>query len=273
MSTTPVSEKTSHRLVIFSDLHCGSIYGLCPPDLELVSGNVIKLNPRQQWLWDAWRWGWDQVNKICPDGFDVIGNGDLIEGAKHHGTDEVISARDDDHIAAATILLDPIKDMARKVYITQGTECHTGSKEDVIARLLGAVESPYGPAWESLYLRFCNTPVFATHHLGTTKRPWLEGNGLSMEMTSTMANYAREGLVVPRVYIYAHRHVFSSVHTASGVGAVNGAWQFLTRYGRKVVPGSVCSPSITILDWSYGNEGDDPIVIPIRIKPMKPIYA
>lgn len=260
------------KLLIFSDTHCGSIYGLCPPDLELVSGNVIKLNPRQQWLWDAWMWSMDEVHRICPDGFDMICNGDATEGL-HRGGLEVISPNIEDQFNAFIQCVSPLTEKSNRIFITEGTSCHTERYEHAIARSLGAVESPYGPAWESLYLNFCGTPCFATHHLGTTKRPWLEGNGLSMEMTSTMANYAREGLVVPRVYIYAHRHVFSSVHTASGVGVVNGAWQFLTRYGRKVVPGSVCSPSITILDWSYGNEGDDPIVIPIRIKPMKPIYA
>lgn len=238
-----------------------------------MSGNVIKLNPQQQWLYDAWSWALDQVYKRCPDGFDLILNGDLTEGARHHGTIEVISPANEDHQSAAIRLLEPLTQKANRTFCTLGTECHTGSGENVIATLLGAVPGPYSPAWPVLHMTFCGSRVMATHHMPTTKRPWLEANGLGMELASTMANYAREGFEPPRVYCYGHRHVFSSVHSASGVGIVNGAWQLLTRYGYKVVPGSLPGPSITILDWSLGEEGDDPVVIPIRIKPPRPIYA
>ncbi len=262
----------ANKLVVLSDIHAGSIYGLCPPDLELVSGNTISLNPRQQWLWDAWLWAIEEVQRRCPDGFDLVLNGDLVEGARHHGTTEVISANDADHEIAALLCLEPITSLAGNKYVTLGTECHTGGREHVIARTLGAVESPHGPAWESLYLRFCGTPLFATHHIGTTKRPWLDNNGIGMEMTSTFTNYAREGLEPPRVYCYAHRHVYGACQNATGLGIVNGAWQFLTRYGRKVVPGAVCSPSMVILDWSQEEEGGIPIDIPIRIKPPQTLY-
>jgi hypothetical protein len=41
---------------------------------------------------------------------------------------------------------------------------------------------------------------------------------------------------------------------------VTGAWQFLTRFGKKVVPDSVPRPSVLILDWRNTKYGDLPAI-------------
>jgi hypothetical protein len=259
------------RLVSISDTHCGSTYGLCPPDFVTLAGNTIGLSPRQQWLWDAWQAMNDDVRKRCPNGYDLIINGDASEFV-HHRSTEVISADNEDHIECAKQSLLPLITGARKVYFVEGTDCHTGRGEHYLAKHFNAVPSPHGAAWELLHLRFCDTNVFAAHHLSSTKRAYLEASGLGIEFNDTVLRAAREGYPIPRVGIYAHRHVPSYFGSATGVAVVNGAWQFLTRYGRKYVPGSVTTPSATILDWSQEDSGDDPQVIQLRYTPPAPKY-
>jgi hypothetical protein len=41
---------------------------------------------------------------------------------------------------------------------------------------------------------------------------------------------------------------------------VTGGWQFLTRYGRKVVPDAIPRPSALVLDWRRRRNGELPEV-------------
>ena len=42
------------KLVVVSDLHCGSTVGLLPRDAKTLEGNRIKPNNVQAWLADRW---------------------------------------------------------------------------------------------------------------------------------------------------------------------------------------------------------------------------
>lgn len=262
----------ARSLVTVSDQHCGSVYGLCPPDLETAFGNKITLNPRQQWLWDAHSRMMDDVRKRCPQGFDLVLVGDSCEGL-HHRSTEVISLELEDHVNAALIALGPLCEAAERRWHVEGTEVHTGRLEHVIAAKLGCEPGPHGAAWETLHISYCGTNVYAAHHLSSTKRAYLEASGLGIEFNDTVLRAAREGFPIPRVGIYAHRHVPSYFGSATGVAVVNGAWQFLTRYGRKYVPGAITTPSVTILDWTQEEDGADPNVIQLRYTPPPTKYA
>ena len=48
---------------------------------------------------------------------------------------------------------------------------------------------------------------------------------------------------------------------------VTGGWQFLTRYGRKVVPDSIPRPSGLVLDWRRRRDGELPEVHEIVFTP------
>jgi hypothetical protein len=131
--------------VIVSDLHCGSAVGLCPPGLENESGNLIGLNPVQEFLWDCW------ANRVEPfldsvcgaDKVTLIVNGDCVEGL-HHGGKQLISSDLGVHIEAARRVLLKLSARAEAVHLTVGTECHTQNNET--ARTRSAADRLQRPA-------------------------------------------------------------------------------------------------------------------------------
>lgn len=248
------------------------MYGLCPPDFTTAFGNKVEANPRQRWLWDTWLRMQEEVHKRCPEGFDLLHVGDAIEGI-HHSTTEVVSAEIEDHVSIALEAHQSLVEASERSFIVEGTDCHTKRLEHVLAQKWGAEPGPHGSAWETLHISYCGVNVYAAHHLSSTKRAYLEASGLGIEFNDTVLRAAREKFPIPRVGIYAHRHVPSYFGSATGVAVVNGAWQGLTRYGRKYVPGAIPTPSVTILDWRQENEGSDPLVIQLRFSPPPTRYA
>jgi len=69
-----------------SDLHCGSKVGLCPPEVELGSGNVVLhgSNLHQEWLWAVWHELTQRVlGLIAGTPAVLFVNGDATEGSHH----------------------------------------------------------------------------------------------------------------------------------------------------------------------------------------------
>ena len=71
------------KLVLVSDLHCGSIAGLLPRNAKTLHGNRIHHNAAQAWLADRWDEAMRFVQDSCKDDpFAVVVVGDVVEG-KH----------------------------------------------------------------------------------------------------------------------------------------------------------------------------------------------
>ncbi len=135
--------KSEIRLIaVVSDIHCGSSVGLLPPGFVLAEGQEIGQSKRQKWLWQAWTDTWNRFYEYAGDEpFALVVNGDIIEGV-HHGTKQVISPDANDHLEAAVATLKPIADKAAKVFITDGTECHSANTEQKLGKILNAVPDP-----------------------------------------------------------------------------------------------------------------------------------
>jgi hypothetical protein len=245
MPKKPVLAEVAGAVVV-SDLHCGSSVGLWPEGCEVSYGNIINLgnNLHQRWLWECWQDGTRKaIEHFGKDPFVLIVNGDCIEG-RHHGTSEIVAAKNRDHCAAAIQALLPLASKAKASYFTAGTECHVGDWEEVIADEVGGKF-----AGDKLLLEINGTLLDVAHHMPATTRAYLEASMLGIVMGNARLNYSRSGHRVPRVFLRAHRHCgghFSDMH---GTILVTGAWQLLTRYGHKIVGDSLCRPSVGILDW------------------------
>ena len=232
--------------VVVSDLHVGSTVGLWPPDGELESGNTVGFgkNHHQRWLWDVWQ---DTIKTATEhfgkDPWILICNGDLMDGVHHHST-EVTAAIEADHAMAAVTCLQPLKDKAHKTYIVRGTGCHTKDFEKMIASKLGAEF-----CGDTAMIEIHGTLIEAKHHTTTSGRAYLEAGGMSIAMGNARLNYARVGHRIPKVFIRAHRHVGGVYTDGSGAMVITGAYQLLTRWGKKVVGDSICRPAFAILDW------------------------
>lgn len=254
--------KPIRQVVVVSDIHAGSTVAICPPVLELAEGLEVRPNALQSWFWQCWLdlLAWiDQETGGEP--FALILNGDLIEG-DHHRTDQIIGRNIADHLAVAEAVLEPLVKRAAKTFITRGTECHVGDIEAAIGKIFKTEANPENGrhAFDRLALDVCGVRLVARHHVSTTSRPWLESNGLGMELASEQLHAARNGEPQPRILCVGHRHVAGHVVVNEGLCLATPAWQGLTRHGHKVVGAARCKPGAYLLDWRNIPDGQLPAV-------------
>jgi hypothetical protein len=246
-------------LLVISDIHCGSEVGLMPPDSKTKSKNTLGFgkNIHQKWLWDKWLQMQEEFHAYRKkDPFVLLLNGDLTEGIHHHSV-ESLSQSIEDHANMAIEALTPLADKAEQIFVTLGTECHTGMIEHMIADKL---EARSGAARGTWLFKVGGCLVNATHHIGTATRAYTEAGQLSGVMANARLQSARAGHQPAQIYLRGHRHTGGWFSDGCSMIGVTGAWQFLTRFGKKVVPDSVPRPSVLILDWRNTKSGHLPAI-------------
>lgn len=253
-------------IVAVSDLHCGSTYGLLPQGLISTEGNEIVQNRLQRWLWSAWC---DLLWRVVPaivgdDPWALLVNGDAIEG-NHHGTRELVTPEDADHLEAAVAVIKPLAARAAATYIVEGTECHTRHHEHELGKAVGAVPDPLTGrrSWRKLRINVAGVEVVAHHHIGTTGRAWLESGELGRALANERLEAGAVGLPLPSVLICSHRHRWGISQSPHGTAVVTPCWQGVTRYGRKVVPSAQLHVGAMVLDWRGLPPGSQPVVTPV----------
>src|SRR6266705_2772979 len=94
------------NLVVISDTHCGSTLGLAVKH-RLDDGGWFTPSPLQKKLWahwqDFWKWTYGRLNG---EPFDLIHNGDIIDGV-HHGTTALSSHNITDQCRLAIEIMEP----------------------------------------------------------------------------------------------------------------------------------------------------------------------
>lgn len=264
--STVVQDNRPKILVCLSDLHVGSTKGILHPGFVTHEGQEIGLNPLQQWYWEAWQdcWGW--MKKVVGDEpWGLVVNGDVIDG-NHHGTKEIWSVDEGDHLAAAVELLKPVSQDASAVFIVEGTESHTRNFEHALAKSLAGSgvavvkETEKAPAWQSLNVRVNGALTVVDHHVTTSMRSYLESSAMSITLGDVRNARSRAGHEVPQVIIRSHRHRFGLYEDGYGLVVFLPAWQALTRFGRKVVPGAIPQCGLVILDWRNVEYTGTPVV-------------
>ena len=131
-------------IIAFNDLHCGSIYGMLPPDFVNSEGKVVNQNAGQKYLWQCWDHYTTAVSKFKKDILAIVVDGDLIDGTQHcqRGTELSLPLLADQSQAAAETIQHLTKHMRDiPLYIVGGTEYHDSKafrEVEVIAATLGA---------------------------------------------------------------------------------------------------------------------------------------
>lgn len=259
--------KGTKLAVVVSDLHCGSEVGLSPREFKLRRGNVVSIggNVCQAWLADEWERAVSRVAEIVNgEPAVLVVNGDATEGVHHHNNADLVAAEIERHLEMAQECLKPLLKICRRRFVVKGTECHTKELEDLLAE---RIKAETGKARDKWLIEVHGCLVDAAHHMGVTSRAYLEGSGMSITMGNARVNYARLGQVLPKVFLRAHRHCGGWFCDGSGMLAVTGGWQFLTRHGHKVVTDSIPSPTVLVLDWRNVEEGGLPNVHEIKCVP------
>jgi hypothetical protein len=261
----------SRTAVVISDLHVLGQGGLLRPGFVTSEGNKIGLNPFQKWLWRCYESCLEELDSLRKkDKPILIANGDLIDG-NHHRTIEILHPDPNEHAKAAIYTLEPLVNRCSKIYITEGTEVHTGDFEAYIGKELDAEKHKNGRhVFPELWIEVHGCLGLVHHHMPTTARKHLEASQLSIQLANARSYSSAVNHQMPKWVAMGHRHA-SAWYTDGNIGSlVTPGWQGLTRYGRRVVPHGKTTPGLAFMDWRHVPKGFLPRVDLIIRNPRQP---
>lgn len=256
-------------LIVVSDTHCGCRVGLCPPEPQRLDGGGHYIpSDFQKQLWTWWMEFWDEWVPEVTRGepYDLVHNGDAIDGVHHRSTTQ-ISHNIEDQVRIAEAALQREVDRCRQsggtYYHIRGTEAHVGQSgeyEERLARTLGAK-----PNSERQHARFDlwkrvgdNTLVHLLHHIGTTGSAAHEASAVNAELTAMYVEAARWRKEPPDFIVRSHRHRSIAVDLNSGKGnaaaIVTPAWQGKTPFTFKIPGARISEPQIGGIVIREGDE-------------------
>lgn len=272
-----------NRVVVFSDLHVGSVVGLWAEGQLLEGGGLYVPNKFQQWLGECWQHTVDEIKRMRPKPIVVLG-GDVIQGVNMKDG-QLVTPNKSIQVGAAFKLLKPIARAARKFYLIRGTEWHEGkASEDVeiLAEMLGAVPNPATGqyTWWELYhdmgapdnLEEEAPVVHLAHHVGASSVPWYEATVPLRDMLMFLAELWRFfGKAAPNVKlaVRSHRHRYIHVDVPPNLHAVvTPGYQLKTAFGYKRAAAMLPIVGYVILEYD-GRE----IIVRKRLFPLPPEYV
>ena len=256
------------NLIVISDTHCGCRLGLCPPTpIALDSGGTYHASEFQRQMWGLWEifWGeWvPEVTRGEP--YDVVHNGDAVDGSHHNSTTQ-ISHNLEDQSRIAELALQPIVTQCRNAggtyYHIRGTEAHvgqSGENEERLARSLGAKPNEHGQyARFDLWKRVGECLVHLLHHIGTTSSAAHEASAVNAELTAEYVEAARWRREPPDFIVRSHRHrsIAVDMNSSKGYAAaiVTPAWQGKTPYVWKIPGARISEPQFGGISIRQGDE-------------------
>lgn len=258
-------EKSGALVVLFSDTHCGSTYGLCPPKVQLDQGGYYTLSRSQRWLWESWldftATAYDRARYLGVKRMVVIINGDVTEG-NHHQTRAVIGGGNETtqiRIANRCLreILDPYDqayDYRPEAYFVRGTPAHVGGQsklEESVAddfRVLvrtpdrdGGDSDSTGPlTWYHLLLQIGPTRMDIAHHGRLGRLKWTKANALGKLSISAEIDGYRRYKRPPDLVFRSHLHQYADSGPTYPVRVVaTPAWQLVTGYVHRIDPAAL----------------------------------
>ena len=248
----------TRNLIVVSDTHSGCRLGLLHPDGIRVDGGGLYLpSDFQTKMYAIWREFWDawvpEVTKGEP--FDLVHNGDAIDGVHHKSTTQISHNLEDQQRMAEAVLAPVVqqcKASGGTYYHIRGTEAHVGQSgeyEERLARTLGAKPNDQGQyARFDLWKRVGTALVHLLHHIGTTSSAAHESSAVNAELTASYVEAARWNREPPDFIVRSHRHRSIAVDLSSAKGyaaaIVTPAWQGKTPYVWKVPGARISEPQL-----------------------------
>lgn len=254
-----MAAKPVRNLIVVSDLHAGCRIGLHPAEPSYLDGGGQYVpSDFQKKMWTWWREFWDEwvpsVTRREP--YDLIVNGDALDGVHHRSTTQISHNLEDQQRIAEQCLRREVERCQKKggtYYHIRGTEAHVGQSgeyEERLARTLGAK-----PNAEQQYARFDiwkrvgeRCLVHALHHVGTTGSAAHEASAVNAELTAMYVEAARWGKEPPDFIIRSHRHrsIAVDLNSAKGYAAaiVTPAWQGKTPFTFKIPGARISEPQV-----------------------------
>lgn len=157
--------------VAISDTHSGCLLALYNPHerIRRDDGGFYQPSEFQEQMWALWEDFWNEWVPTATRGepYDIVHNGDAIDGV-HHGATTLISNNINDQRRIAIAVLRPqierCKKMGGRYFHVRGTAAHVGQSsihENEVAEALGAVPNKEG----QLARDVCGQRRIIEHHL------------------------------------------------------------------------------------------------------------
>lgn len=254
--------KQIRNIVVVSDLHCGCRMGLCPKSGAVITGAdpggdlTVMPSKLQSVVWGWWEefWG-DWVPKYThKEPYDVVLNGDVIDGSHHNSTTQ-ISQNIQDQVKLAVSIMRPVVDKCKRrggeFFSVRGTAAHVGESsihEEQVAMELGA--KPAGGVYSrfELWKKLGSHLIHFLHHIGTTGSSAHESSAVNAEMAAEFVEAARWGVKPPSVIVRSHRHSAIEVRIPTKWGyatsVVTPSWQLKTPYVYRIASARLRPPQI-----------------------------
>lgn len=229
------------RMVVISDLHCGHLVGLTPPQFQgkFIDHDIAKHNKLvrvQKSMWDFFS---SEIIKLQKEkDIDLlVCNGDAIDGEGwRSGGAELITTDRTKQVSIAKSVIDFVD--AKKIHIVSGTPYHCGSVEEYEGILAEQLDCKYeNHCWLDI-----NGQVFDfKHHCASSSVP--HGRYTPIAKEAMWAKLWGERKLIPqnvkyliRSHVHYHSLISDSEMSAMTTPALQG---FGSRYGAKVCSGTV----------------------------------
>ena len=227
------------RLVILSDLHCGSVYGLTPTGWLSVEssepGNnalMVRTAPERRACWDWFSREIKSLGKINK----LVLNGDAIEGkALRQGGLELLTSDEGEQVGIAKRVIEFVN--ADEVAAIYGTAYHTGMGVDWENFLGDKLAFPVGG---QDYYKINGKTFDFKHHLSSSSVPHGRHTPLSREMLWNILWAAKGEFPLADVLIRSHVHYHVVAGGTDWLAMSTPALQSPgTRYGGRRMAGIV----------------------------------
>lgn len=264
------AKKPVRTLVVVSDTHSGCRLSLYPLDakVRLDDGGFYRPSEFQEQIWKLWREFWDDWVPIVTKGepYDIVHNGDVIEGVHHNATTQITHNINDQRKIAVAVMAPEVakcKKMGGTFYSVRGTGAHVGQSsiyEEEVAEMLGAKPNKTGQhSRYDLWKRVGGSVlVHLLHHIGTTSSAAHEASAVNAEMTAEYVEAARWNREPPDYVVRSHRHrsIAVDLDSAKGyaAGIVTPAWQGKTPFAYKIAGARISEPQFGGIAIRAGDE-------------------
>lgn len=217
------------NVVIISDLHCGSIFGLTPAGWHF--NKREKYYSMQKESWEAYLTMTKDWQK--PD--VLICNGDMIDGRqKKQGGAELITNDRNVQVDMATIAIKRWN--AAKIFMTYGTTYHTsGEGEDFEYTIAQQVGAEIGGR---LFINIEGIMFDVRHKIGTSLIPHGRGTSLLRAMMWNLMKSADKSEPKANIIVRSHAHYHIWIEQVSRIMTITPALQISRgRYGSRECDG------------------------------------
>ena len=234
--------------IIISDLHCGHLFGLTPPDYQISPDDDRQLGKAAEWEQKTWAW-YESQAKAIGHVDRLILNGDAIDGVglKSGGTELITSDRRR-QVQMAKACVEAFDFDA--VTVIRGTAYHTGEQEDwedILADMLGT------HAQDHAWLEYAGCIIDLKHHIGSSTVPGAIPPALTRESVWNAMWAEREMQPRANVFIRSHLHHFYEAGDGTFLCLVTPALQGWTKYGSRRLSKTV---SFGFLEFSITDKGE-----------------